>query len=116
LDFLAPKTDGKKTHPTSRHCRDINFDSIPRPNIIAVLVGNSGGPDWAIFRPMRERLLWVVTSKLSSPHFWDTLFIGYICINSDKKLVGLHFGRIFHKLIGHPGTYVCMKYEEENYN
>jgi hypothetical protein len=40
----------------------------------------------------------------SNAHFWATFFRGTsnTYINFDKKLIGLHFGRLFHKLIWSP--------------
>jgi hypothetical protein len=35
----------------------------------------------------------------SNPNFWDTIFHGQTKNSQTKKFVGLHNGRVFHKLI-----------------
>jgi hypothetical protein len=65
----------------------------------------TGWPDWANFRLMGGCLLWVVFFKIAEvAHTYVLHFskcISYIFIFA-KKRDGLHFGRLFHKLIWSP--------------
>jgi hypothetical protein len=52
------------------------------------------------FRPLGNCFLWAVFFNCkSSPQIWVLFPRLRLGINFDKKIVGLHFGRIFHKLI-----------------
>jgi hypothetical protein len=55
------------------------------------------------FRSMGDCLLWAVAWKLQRPTFLGH-FVQWLSLSNtfDGKWVGLHFGRIFHKLIWSP--------------
>jgi hypothetical protein len=98
LTFSSKKFEGQKLWRC--HHRTSFF-----PAQLWFCPSSSGWPDWAIF------LLWpVVKAYISSPSFLATSTgLGKWCINSDKKRVGLQFGRFFRKLIWSPwSSFKCM--------
>jgi hypothetical protein len=52
-------------------------------------------PDWANFRPLGDCFLWTVSWNCILCHSFPQLRFR---INFGKKWIGLHFGRIFHRL------------------
>jgi hypothetical protein len=61
-------------------------------------------PEWANFRPLDDCFLWTVSCKVQKL----LAFLGHsfpqlrLYINFGREWIGLHFGRIFHKLIWSP--------------
>jgi hypothetical protein len=67
-----------------------------------------GWPDIANFRQLDDCLLWATIENYSSTEGVK------LCINFDKKMVGLHFGRFFQKRIWSP--WLFCRFLEENGN
>jgi hypothetical protein len=107
--------DGKKVKKiNAKKARSIKMDTLAAKNPLIRLARRV--TRFGQFSPIYifDSLLWAIFKTLKTDQIFGQLFRRFrLCINFDKKMVGLYFGRFFHHLIWSPclrGTFYLLTY------